>query len=664
MINRQNSQWSLAGRPDLDWSAGAPRSREVGDIYYSVDDGLAETQYVFIEGNDLSDRFSQLQPGQSFTVAETGFGTGLNFLVTLDLWQRQRPKHARLHYIGIDHRPLRRADLQRAMSIHPSLRTNGQRLLDNWPIPLLGCHRITLPEQGVTLDLWWDDAHNALSDLSSRNQRWVDAWFLDGFAPSRDEGIWSQAIFDGMAAISKANASFATFTAAGNVRRGLQTAGFTVSKRPGFGKKRECLIGRIENTSPKPMTITPWDLNPHPRRPGSVLVIGAGLAGSHVARSLAERGIPVTVLEQAGIAQGGSSNLQGLTYTRLSHRCSPLSDYALLSYAHAVRHYAELVRQERLGPDDAQQCGFFQTVAKQDALDKIAALLDEQTPAKALNAQQASDLLGVACPNGGLYYPDAFWLHPPAVCRERLAHPLIRVIEQTGPTTLVMQADGWTAHAANGGDYKAEVAVLATAYALKTVAGQEWLPLQGIRGQTSHVAATTESAKLTVAFCHEGYLPPARLGWHCLGASYGPNDLSLDERSDDHNHNLKSLAAALPGLGFPIESSSVSGHVALRCTSADYLPIVGPLPERATYNATYMDLTRQKTRLIPAPCPTVPGLWTLAALGSRGLTAAPLAAEALVSDMLGESPPLPRYLWQALVPSRFLTRALIRGNPL
>ena len=212
--------------------------------------------------------------------------------------------------------------------------------------------------------------------------------------------------------------------------------------------------------------------------------------------------------------------------------------------------------------------------------------------------------------------------------------------------------------------YHGDILVLATANQLNAASETAWLPLQTIRGQTTHVPATESSSELRTAFCHEGYLPPHRLGVHCLGATYGPQDTALDERRADHMTNLTKLASALPSVNFPTTEANISGHVALRCTTTDYLPVVGPVPNKLGFNACYAGLKAQKTRFIDQACPTLPGLFVLAGLGSRGLTAGPLAAEILVSDIMAEPSPVPRYLQQALAPARFLRRGIVRGRPL
>lgn len=230
----------------LEWHDGQPYSSQFQDVYFCTENGLAETEYVFLQGNNLSQRFSQLE-NNSFTIIETGFGTGLNFLCTVRLWLDNAPADTRLHFISTEKYPLTLAEMATSQQLWTELKSISEALLAQYP-DLLNGDTVSIFENRIQLNLLLGDANQMLSKL----QMHADAWFLDGFAPAKNPEMWQPALFKQMAALSKIDTTtFATFTSASDVRRGLQSAGFTVNKRSGFGKKREMLIGHYSGSFPE-----------------------------------------------------------------------------------------------------------------------------------------------------------------------------------------------------------------------------------------------------------------------------------------------------------------------------------------------------------------------------------------------------------------------------
>ena len=284
--------WQGAATAALSWDVDdSPYSDQFGDMYYSPKDGLAESCHVFLIGNGLLGRWQDLD-SQTFTIAETGFGTGLNFLATWELWCRSNMENKRLHYVSIEKFPLEEAALRRALAAWPALAELSDQLLRDYPPPLPGCHRLLFDAGRVCLDLVIEDVAVALTGLEEVQNLSVDAWYLDGFAPARNPAMWTGAIFRGMAQLSHSGTVFSTFTAAGDVRRGLQEAGFTVEKIPGFGRKREMLRGEFTGEqAPTDYKSTPWHIAAAPVvAERTAIVLGAGLAGAGVAAALAGRG--------------------------------------------------------------------------------------------------------------------------------------------------------------------------------------------------------------------------------------------------------------------------------------------------------------------------------------------------------------------------------------
>ena len=226
----------------IKWINREPYSTQFDDIYFSTDNGLAETEYVFIAGNQLEKRFQILQANQAFTIIETGFGTGLNFLSVCEKWLSHAPANAQLNFISTEKYPLSLDELTTALQAWPNLAHMTAPLLRCYATLLQTNQTVVLLNDRVLLTLHIGDAASSLQN----EQQLADAWFLDGFAPSKNPDMWSEALFNQMARLSHADTTFATFTSAGVVRRGLMQAGFNVQKIAGYGKKREMLIGAFQ----------------------------------------------------------------------------------------------------------------------------------------------------------------------------------------------------------------------------------------------------------------------------------------------------------------------------------------------------------------------------------------------------------------------------------
>ena len=680
-MKRANTPWRPLTAAAVGWTDGGdPLSLDFGDVYYSGDDGLAESRYVFLQGNGLPQRWEN-EPAGRFTIAETGFGTGLNFLLTWQAW-RDTPAAPPLHYLSIEKYPLARPDLARALSAWPGLAPLADELLRHYPGLVPGQHRLLLERGRLVVDLWWEDVADTLSDLAAHGRPMVDAWYLDGFAPACNEAMWQPAVLAAVATLSRPGTSFSTFTAVGRVRRQLADAGFAVEKAPGYGRKRECLRGRlVQPPRPAPGTgSTPWDVpatpfawparaaQPQPAAlPERALVLGAGLAGCSVAAALARRGVEVVLLEQGALAGAGSGNSQGVLYTRLSPRHSSLTDFSLQSFLFSATFYRALFATGALREGlDGALCGSFHQSADPAATAALsAALLAVPELARVLDPAQAGALLGIDQTVGGYWFPGSGWLHPGAVCRALADHMRIGLLEHCGEITLRRTADSWQASGRDGRSWRAPCAVVATGIDCARTAQLDWLPLQTIRGQTTELPGGAESGGLHAALCHEGYIAPARAGAHCIGATFSPADTDPRQRVADHRANLDQLARAVPQWRAWLQQQdpdTLDGRVGFRCASPDYLPLVGPVPDRAGFLRVYAGLRTNARQDIAARGPYLPGLYLSTAHGSRGLSSTPLAAELLASQICGEPPPLCRELIRALAPARFIIRDLKRNR--
>ncbi len=310
--------------PSLDFSRpGTPAASDFGDIYFSTDGGLEETRAVFLQGCGLPDRW---MGRDVFTVAELGFGSGLNFLATMQSWHESGAT-GRLHFVSVEGFPFDRQQLAQALSAFPELAEIAAPLIESWPGPVRGVHRRHFGP--VTLTLIHDDIAPALAGQDFA----ADAWFLDGFSPAKNPDMWSKPILSEVARLSAPGARVGTFTVAGAVRRGLATAGFEVERLPGFGRKRQRLEARM-----------PGEPTPQPKPPAPT-VIGAGIAGASVARALLRRGITPTVLfDPDHIAASG--NGAALIKPRLDKQDNPAARFFLSSFLYAREAYRSATRHE------------------------------------------------------------------------------------------------------------------------------------------------------------------------------------------------------------------------------------------------------------------------------------------------------------------------------
>lgn len=695
-----------------------PRSEAFDDVYFSVENGLAESRYVFLESNKLKDRWLKLAPGSTFTIAETGFGTGLNFLAAWDLWQSlasDMAPNCRLHFISVEKFPLSLADISRAAEAWPELAAYARQLTEHYPPQPWDCVQ-TIPfasdtSSSVELTLILDDVRTAFKRLIPRfkaesqlalqnasigeQSSFVDAWFLDGFAPAKNPDMWSDELYSIMAAASSPTTSFATFTAAGAVRRGLTANGFNCIKQAGFGRKREMLTGTFTGVAAQPSSEQnapssttdfakpkarklsrkhtrspswPYQASTNtPLKDKTVIVIGAGLAGCHAANALARCGFKVTLVEAQDLASGASSNVQGAVYTRLS-----ASEDTLSYFNRSAQLYADAFYQNNdLYKAAGEQCGVLHLCHSDKAAERLANLSSrypDYPSLRLLNAEQASELAGVELKCGGLHAHRAGWLSPPRVCELLADHPNIELIKPFSVDALNMDDQGWSVKCGTS-HIQASYCVVANAVMAKQFEQLSTLPLKSIRGQVSHIEPNDALSNLRTVLCGEGYLMPPTTHngrqLQSIGATYNIGETSSEVSDRDNFTNLESLSHLKLNINdAPTLLGSMPAKVGFRATTPDYLPIVGPVPNFAEMNTRFALLAKKANADIDACGAYHPGLYCLLGLGSRGLAYAPLAANILSRLISSQFIPIERSLYTHVHPARFIIRSLIKNRPL
>ncbi|KAG0163584.1 hypothetical protein DFQ30_011338 [Apophysomyces sp. BC1015] len=372
---------------------GTPYSPLFDDVYHSAVGGIGQALHVFVAGNRLP---ANWRHKAVFSIVETGFGLGLNFLVTRD---------------DLD------TLLTRLLDSHAELAGLAHELVRAWPMLTPGVHRLAFDHGRVTLTLALGDAAQMLPKLVAR----ANAFYLDGFSPAKNDALWSPAIFKALAKMADVGATFATYTSAGKVKAALTNAGFTYCKVRGYGAKRDMLVGEFAPAyrirRHEPPVRAAW-----PQR--HAIVVGAGLAGCAVAERLASRGWAITLLEHRDApASEASGNPAGVFHPMIARAVTPATRLsstgflyalrywqALADAGHALRWHADGLLQ--LAHDDSEATALRKAIATANPPAQFAVAVDRDA---------ASACSGVALERGGVWFPRGGWIAPPSLCHAQLS---------------------------------------------------------------------------------------------------------------------------------------------------------------------------------------------------------------------------------------------------
>ena len=657
---------------------GTPRSADYGDIYHPRSGALAQARRVFLDGDALAARW---RDRARFVVLETGFGLGNNFLATWAAWRADPRRSRQLHFISIEQAPPTRAMLA-SIGRDAALAPLADELARRWPPLTCNLHRIAFDEGAVELLLAFGAVDSWLPQIVAE----VDAFFLDGFAPARNPAMWDARLFKAMARLAAADATVATWSAARVVRDGLRGAGFEVEKAPGGAGKRDITRARFAPrftprrsprvaapTSPiaAPAGSAPTWPVAEPAGSGAaaahVVIVGAGLAGCALARALAERGCRSLVLERnADIAEGGSGNRAGL-FHGVVHR----GDGRHARFHRAAALMAATAVREAIGRDGVQgDVGGLLRLESGIGLAEMKSLLDAQAlPAdyvEALDAAAASTIAGIAVSTPAWHYPNAGWVDPRGLARSWL--------DRAGASAglrLCCDVASLRRVGANWQVCDGEGAVIATAPAVALCNGDGLLggagnapwPIRRQRGQLSAIDASSlpPTALPRLPIAGVGYVLPPIDGTVWSGAtSSWDDDPAL--RPEDQQRNVERLAMLL-GLRSPSLIAALQGRVGCRFTSDDRLPVVGAIPAAIAAEMVSGFAAAPTARFDqPRFVARAPGLFVIAALGSRGIASAAFGAQLLAAAIAGAPSPADADLLDAVDPARFLSRRFRRDE--
>lgn len=607
-------------------SFGTPVSELYGDVYHSRGGALAQAEHVFLRGNQLPGRW---HGRDVFTVAETGFGLGWNFLALWQAWRADPNRPTRLHVVSFEAHPFSGPDL--AQMIVPDMPDRflslARQLLAAWPSLLPGLHRLEFESGALTLTL----AFGPIEVLARQIEACVDAYFLDGFAPRNNPQMWSASLFGQLARMANVGATAASWCCAGQVRRTLSDAGFLVSKVAGFGQKREMTVAVLRpGLGRSRESKAPTD---------PILVIGGGLAGAGIAHSLALRGHAVTVADPV-FAQGLGASHKGHRAAALTPLISRDDDQrARLTRAGTLRAL------QRWGclPVSARplRCGTIELPATEhDAIECRETLKYLSFPAdwvSWLDRAQASRKVGFPVARGGVFFTHGQLVRPEALIEALLDHPAIRCIATDVAGLKPLKQGIWQARDMFGASVaQASNVVLANAARAKVLLSSsgavDVLPkvraIHQLAGQVSYfssVAAAGHESRVILG--GEGYWLPA-VDRVCVGGStYVPGADHCEVTGQGHQAVINKLTALLNVSSVQASAwlDSSNGWAGWRAVTMGRLPVIGPLA-------------------------ATPGLWLACAYGSRGLTWSALAGDIIAARLNREPSPVERDLLRAIAP--------------
>lgn len=590
-------------------------SEQFEDGYWSKAGARAESRYIFMGLNELHDVF-QSPDREDIVIGEIGFGSGLNFLETVELFNRFGENQT-LHYIGFECFPLRVEDLVDFLSSSDFSEESISRLAALWRDLIPGLNSFTFIDRKVKLTIVIGDATEWISEANAS----VNVWFLDGFAPSKNPLAWSERLLSGVTRLSAPGATLSSFSVAGSVRNPLQQLGWEVKKVPGFGGKREALSATLS------LIESPATIHSLPAE-RSALIVGGGIAGLSLGYSLSIRGWKVTVLEKhSALGLGASSNYAGLVMPHLGLIPDERSLFTLAGARYTVRLVEWLVKQR--GYEIEHDFEGVLRLPYHPQLQRLIERFDsigiasEVAFLEKMAVGQASDSEEV-----GLFFPRSGWISP-----RSLVAALADLLQREGGAyhtgidagSVTFSEGGWKV-----AEHQASHLFLAT--------GDQGLPIRsdGASWEVGRLSRTKGEVILLstggrdldcppIPVCARGYVLPFSTGEVLVGATYDRSELSWESTQEARETLLEYGEDVIPGLK---ECEVIEARARVRAGTPDRLPYVGPI--RGAPNA-----------------------FASLGYGSRGFSWAPLAAEYLAALVSGEPLPIAQSITTALRPERF-----------
>jgi tRNA 5-methylaminomethyl-2-thiouridine biosynthesis bifunctional protein len=700
----------------LEWRNNLPFSLEFNDVYYSDSGALAESEHVFLKGCQLENDW--LTKNQSlFYIAELGFGSGLNFFNTALLWQKtfsqntaNQDKLAKqathLHYLSIEKRPFALADFKRSCSLWPQFNELSKKLIQQYPSATYGRHQIQFKQLNITLTLLFMPADEALSDLITeseyqQNKLKMDHWFLDGFAPSKNQSMWADDRVQQIAQLSKVGTRLSTYSVSSTVKAPIKNAGFAITKQKGFGRKREMLtaiyqakipseekeivesIKQTELTKPTKPTKKnlpsfinikyqqPWFNLSKTQTTQNIAIIGGGIAGVATAYSLANKGIKVDLFDSNNqLAMGASSAAAGLFHPQLTSDFNLNSQFNWQAYLYLLNFMSNLSEDEKASLIFSQ--GLLRFSTAENSQQKLSALIKQLGLTQWIKTEFNKDI-GIKESNSfnasdALYFPDAASINLTNFCQLiwHKAHCNNKQLYLNSKVSNLTKHDkGWQFNVNEkpftqtyqqvifcGGTYDFSNSILSLDSTHIT------------RGQTCIIKNNALANSITTNYCQKNYIVPRGDSEFHIGSSFetvkefNPSQtLPLSKKTQQVI--LKNSQSFLKDIGNfdlteeAIKNSELKGTLGYRLHSADRLPLVGAVVDHKKLKNDFANLGQRRIKTDSISHYNRQGLWMNTGYGSHGILYSLLSAEHLASLILNQVSPISSSLAKAISPVRF-----------
>ena len=568
-------------------------SRWYDDIYFDKTDGVKEKEHVYLNANDLANR---IMLSDKLCIAELGFGTGLNFILTWRLWKKNRKPNSSLTYISFEKAPLSKKEMTRVHKKFKELNDFSDQLIQKLTDNYKTNRTIYFKSENINLILIYDD-FSLLTNFDFK----ADIWFLDGFAPSKNPEVWDNSYYKNIYNRTNLKGSLSTFTSSGLVRRGLALAGFSVTKVSGFGQKREMLKAiKIE-----PDIKLKVNLN-YENTIGPVAIIGAGISGASLAYAFRKRNIECYIVEKSSnVASGASGNKLALQMPKMTADNSP---YGLMSLE-AFTFSRNLAKELKAAP---RSDGLILLPSRDREIIKFKKLLESGWPNNLI--QRYTDKIN--CFNIDNYiYMRSSGIVDNIKFIKRLIDGVkiffnfnVTKIKSTKNNSKII-------HNEQGNVLNAQTVIWANGYNITDICDK--IPIEPISGQVTFLKSNPQTSKLKLNFSYGQFFSQSFKGYHQIGSSFNRNtNVNFDQI--DQNKNLSFIPEFLKQRIINSNVDLNEYRVSVRSSTKDRMPFFCNLNEikQNKYENEYV----------------------LGGMGAWGFVYAPYYAELMVRELLNENP--------------------------